>query len=752
MAAALENALLVRMEATLSKFERQMAKAQRTAANTSNVIEARFDRMGKKMGASSAKAAGALSRVVNISSGGRFVLQNTAAQLGDIAVQLESGTAASRVMAQQLPQILGGFSALRGVLGIVAPLLGTVAAVGIPVAAMLLTMGSESDKTSEKVRTFAERVKDAQGAIERANAALATAGTGGLADLEERYGRVTEKVRDLALALAEIETRAARLEVGQLIDQALGGEFQSAIDDLFGTAGAALVSAGSDEAKRQAEELRAMIREIETEVQATTAHGGTAPAHLSNQLKELQQELAAVEGRYEDIGTLAADLAVPPDVLASIKEMQERLRSAREADDFGAMADALSDIRTALAAAGNEIEQSVVDGLIHAEDTARRFETVLEDSKVAAEGVGEAAGGIAGGLSPAIAAAQQLAGWLNVSLATARKIAAMGPQGVPGTGKDGKRYSGRGGDPRDMGGSAFDIRNKEGAEFLSSYQAPKAAGGGGGGRGGAARGDDSLDRILERGQQEITSLQRRIELIGKSKAEIAGLTAKYYALDEVKEKGLELDREIAGTGLTLRQTIDQNAESVARLTEEYERSELGRRQFEQGVDAIAGAMANALVEGQNFADAMGQIFRDIAADILKSGIRNAIMSVFDGIGGGAGGGIFGRGGILGGVFGGFRESGGAVTAGRAYVVGEKRPELFVPETSGTILPSVPGGQMASPQVNIYNQSGAEVETQRGPDGRMDIFLRKAIAETIAAGGADGALRGRFGVKPRPRGV
>lgn len=39
---------------------------------------------------------------------------------------------------------------------------------------------------------------------------------------------------------------------------------------------------------------------------------------------------------------------------------------------------------------------------------------------------------------------------------------------------------------------------------------------------------------------------------------------------------------------------------------------------------------------------------------------------------------------------GMREFGGPVNAGGAYIVGERRPELFIPRTSGTILPSVPG--------------------------------------------------------------
>lgn len=38
-----------------------------------------------------------------------------------------------------------------------------------------------------------------------------------------------------------------------------------------------------------------------------------------------------------------------------------------------------------------------------------------------------------------------------------------------------------------------------------------------------------------------------------------------------------------------------------------------------------------------------------------------------------------------------RASGGPVRAGQPYIVGEHRPELFVPDSNGTILPSVPGG-------------------------------------------------------------
>lgn len=49
-----------------------------------------------------------------------------------------------------------------------------------------------------------------------------------------------------------------------------------------------------------------------------------------------------------------------------------------------------------------------------------------------------------------------------------------------------------------------------------------------------------------------------------------------------------------------------------------------------------------------------------------------------------------------------REQGGPVNAGTPYIVGEKRPEVFVPHTNGTILPSITGAmktQSGVPQVN-----------------------------------------------------
>ena len=58
---------------------------------------------------------------------------------------------------------------------------------------------------------------------------------------------------------------------------------------------------------------------------------------------------------------------------------------------------------------------------------------------------------------------------------------------------------------------------------------------------------------------------------------------------------------------------------------------------------------------------------------------------------------------------GLRANGGPVTAGQPYIVGERRAELFVPDSNGHILPSVPGGGSV---VNIY-QTFTGVQDARG---------------------------------------
>lgn len=92
-----------------------------------------------------------------------FIFQNTANQLGDIAVQASMGTNMFRVLGMQLPQIAGGFALLGGSLGVVAPILGVIAAIGFPILATMTSFGKSSGDAAEELNKIKLALDDLSG-------------------------------------------------------------------------------------------------------------------------------------------------------------------------------------------------------------------------------------------------------------------------------------------------------------------------------------------------------------------------------------------------------------------------------------------------------------------------------------------------------------------------------------------------------------------------------------------------------------
>ena len=109
---------------------------------------------------------------------------------------------------------------------------------------------------------------------------------------------------------------------------------------------------------------------------------------------------------------------------------------------------------------------------------------------------------------------------------------------------------------------------------------------------------------------------------------------------------------------------------------------------------FTSAFQQAMTDG-NVGEAIKSVFAQRAADGLNDALNSIadlvfdlFSGVFDGIGGGSGG----IGDIFGGIgslfsFGGSRASGGSVSGGSRYLVGERGPEMFVPSSDGLILPN-----------------------------------------------------------------
>lgn len=95
------------------------------------------------------------------------------------------------------------------------------------------------------------------------------------------------------------------------------------------------------------------------------------------------------------------------------------------------------------------------------------------------------------------------------------------------------------------------------------------------------------------------------------------------------------------------------------------------------------------------------------------------------------------------TFDGERAAGGPVQAGKAYLVGEKGPEPFIPRTNGTIMSNEDWmGKGSTTIVNVINQTDSRIEvSERERDGvkEIDVLVKrvkKELASDVHTGSGD----------------
>jgi hypothetical protein len=175
---------------------------------------------------------------------------------------------------------------------------------------------------------------------------------------------------------------------------------------------------------------------------------------------------------------------------------------------------------------------------------------------------------------------------------------------------------------------------------------------------------------------------------------------------------------------------------------------------------VADATKQGLMQAVETGD-WGDSLRQILSDSLREALSSAIDVLFEalsqvdwgGLGTGWGGFFNMVGGSLGGSPAGGRASGGPVSAGRKYRVGEQGSEWFVPNTDGFIVPNRAGGAMAGQSlrsmppiavggavININGNVGpSEVDQLRSA---LDAFGRR-LPQMIDARVQDRQKRGAY---------
>lgn len=212
----------------------------------------------------------------------------------------------------------------------------------------------------------------------------------------------------------------------------------------------------------------------------------------------------------------------------------------------------------------------------------------------------------------------------------------------------------------------------------------------------------------------ISDLQFEADLIGKTNAQRA-------AEIELRRLGISLSTE----------------EGAARAAEIESLVMLGEERAKQiaGMDEVRNSAVGLFVDLTDGVGSARDAFDDFidnmrmrVLQLLGEKLIEKLFGAFGTAGGGGTAGAFGT--ILGSVFGGARAAGGPVTAGKAYVVGEKRPELFVPKASGVIVPSLGMGGSKSVNVSINLDTKGQPVT-RETQQQIAMAAGRAASESLA---------------------
>lgn len=251
----------------------------------------------------------------------------------------------------------------------------------------------------------------------------------------------------------------------------------------------------------------------------------------------------------------------------------------------------------------------------------------------------------------------------------------------------------------------------------------------GGGRARSFGGGSARNSAAEEAARERESVERLIEalafeasMVGKSKEEKAAANA-------VRRLGSAATAEE-------RQFVELATIAIMQQTEAIEANKQAAEELKSVTKGFLQDFFGGLEHGKTVWEAFGDAALNVLnkiTDKLLDDVLNAIFDVNGALGsGGAGGGILG---LLGGLFkaglgggggidpwGGMRANGGPVSSGKAYLVGERGPEIMVPRHAGSIIPnSKIGGGGGGPSVTqVYH-----IDARGAVEGTAEQ-IRKAI--------------------------
>lgn len=252
--------------------------------------------------------------------------------------------------------------------------------------------------------------------------------------------------------------------------------------------------------------------------------------------------------------------------------------------------------------------------------------------------------------------------------------------------------------------------------------------------------DAALAEVARMGEMN-KALREEIEMIGADvKAQIAIEQARLSSTIAMKEQTLAVMQNNGATQVQINALTDEirllkerSALLGKKGTALINEDELAKaKDFAKGVEKdLASAFQAAFNSTGNPIKAFGEslasvVFNRVSTALAESLATDAINALGlgkDGVG------LFSA---IGAIFGGGKAGGGDVMAGKAYMIGEQGPEMFVPRTAGTVLPNSKMGGSGELHIHVgagVNRNEVYAAVQQGVAASVGV-----VAESRRRGG------------------
>ena len=238
--------------------------------------------------------------------------------------------------------------------------------------------------------------------------------------------------------------------------------------------------------------------------------------------------------------------------------------------------------------------------------------------------------------------------------------------------------------------------------------------------------DLNIKGIQDFGKDFLKGAQNNLNELKEGLIEFSGVEKE---ITEENNKQVDAKNKIVETNRRIKKELDEIKQKEKKVKAEADKIKETFRQIGESVrnDLVSG-LRDSITGARSFGDAMRSVLDNLKNKLIDLALNKAL----DGIGGALSGGK-GFGGFLGGLFGGNKERGSRVSAGGAFVVGERGPEILqMGSKGGNIIPNSQlgkGGGTTNVVVNV-DASGTSVQGNEPDANEFGEQIAAAVQAVI----------------------